>query len=286
MDLAAYRVVQEALTNALKHAGPARAASHIRYEPDELLLEVSDDGVGTARTADDLGGGHGLVGMRERVALYGGELETGPAPRRRLRGARPDPARAEAVPMSVRVLLVDDQALIRAGFRMILEAEEDIDVVGECADGTEALDSAKRLAPRRGADGHPHARDGRHRGHAPARRSTTPDAAQVLMLTTFDLDEYVYDALRAGASGFLLKDVPADQLVEGIRVVAGGDALLAPSVTSRLIREFSRTPPVAARAAAHARGPHAARARGLPAARARDVERRDRGRARGVARPR
>jgi DNA-binding NarL/FixJ family response regulator len=145
--------------------------------------------------------------------------------------------------VSVRVLLVDDQALIRAGFRMILEAEEDIEIVGECADGTQAIDSVKRLRPevvlmdirmpemdgieatRRivGADGDP--------------------PVKVLMLTTFDLDEYVYDALRAGASGFLLKDVPADQLVAGIRLVAQGDALLAPSVTRRLIQEFSRSAP-------------------------------------------
>jgi DNA-binding NarL/FixJ family response regulator len=141
--------------------------------------------------------------------------------------------------MSIRVLLVDDQALIRAGFRMILDAEEDMEVVGECADGTQAVDSVRRLSPDvvlmdirmpemdgieatrliAGGDG-----DG---------------APRVLMLTTFDLDEYVYDALRAGASGFLLKDVPAEQLVDGIRVVAEGDALLAPSVTRRLIHEFS-----------------------------------------------
>jgi DNA-binding NarL/FixJ family response regulator len=145
--------------------------------------------------------------------------------------------------MSVRVLLVDDQALIRAGFRMILDAEDGIEVVGECADGTQAVDSVKRLKPdvvlmdirmpemdgieatRRIAGGD---------GESPVR---------VLMLTTFDLDEYVYDALRAGASGFLLKDVPAEQLVEGIRVVAEGDALLAPSVTRRLIHEFSRSGP-------------------------------------------
>ena len=143
--------------------------------------------------------------------------------------------------MSIRVLLVDDQALIRAGFRMILDAEEDMDVVGECADGTQAVDSARRLKPDvvlmdirmpemdgieatrliAGGDG-----DG---------------SPRVLMLTTFDLDEYVYDALRAGASGFLLKDVPAEQLVDGIRVIAEGDALLAPSVTKRLIHEFSRS---------------------------------------------
>jgi DNA-binding NarL/FixJ family response regulator len=144
--------------------------------------------------------------------------------------------------MSVRVLLVDDQALIRAGFRMILEAEEDLEVVGECADGTQAIDSAKRLKP------HVVLMDIRMPemdGIEATRRIVQADGdapARVLMLTTFDLDEYVYDALRAGASGFLLKDVPADQLVEGIRLVAGGEALLAPSVTRRLIEEFSKAP--------------------------------------------
>jgi DNA-binding NarL/FixJ family response regulator len=145
--------------------------------------------------------------------------------------------------MSVRVLLVDDQALIRAGFRMILEAETDIEVVGECADGTQAIDSVKRLKP------HVVLMDIRMPemdGIEATRRIVTNDGegpVRVLMLTTFDLDEYVYDALRAGASGFLLKDVPAEQLVSGIRTVAGGDALLAPSVTRRLISEFSRTAP-------------------------------------------
>ena len=142
--------------------------------------------------------------------------------------------------MSIRVLLVDDQALIRAGFRMILDAEEDIEVVGECADGTQAVDSVRRLKPdvvlmdirMPAMDGIEATRliaDGGGEG-----------VPRVLMLTTFDLDEYVYDALRAGASGFLLKDVPAEQLIDGIRVVAEGDALLAPSVTRRLIQEFSR----------------------------------------------
>jgi DNA-binding NarL/FixJ family response regulator len=142
--------------------------------------------------------------------------------------------------MSVRVLLVDDQALIRAGFRMILEAEEDLEVVGECGDGTQAIDSVKRFSPDVVLmDIRMPEMDG-----IEATRRIVGDgetAVKVLMLTTFDLDEYVYDALRAGASGFLLKDVPADQLVAGIRLVAQGDALLAPSVTRRLIREFSRS---------------------------------------------
>jgi DNA-binding NarL/FixJ family response regulator len=145
--------------------------------------------------------------------------------------------------VSVRVLLVDDQALIRAGFRMILDAEEDIEVVGECADGAQAVDSARRLSPDVILMD---IRMPEMDGIEATRRivGAEGDAARrVLMLTTFDLDEYVYDALRAGASGFLLKDVPAEQLVEGIRVVARGEALLAPSVTKRLIHEFARAGP-------------------------------------------
>jgi DNA-binding NarL/FixJ family response regulator len=143
--------------------------------------------------------------------------------------------------MSIRVLLVDDQALIRAGFRMILEAEEDLTVVGECGDGTQAIDSVKRFSPDVVLMD---IRMPEMDGIEATRRIVGGDgetAVKVLMLTTFDLDEYVYDALRAGASGFLLKDVPADQLVSGIRLVAQGDALLAPSVTRRLIQEFSRS---------------------------------------------
>ena len=142
--------------------------------------------------------------------------------------------------MSIRVLLVDDQALIRAGFRMILDAEDDIEVVGECADGTQAVDSVRRLKPDVVLmDIRMPEMDGIEATRRIAAREGEA-GPRVLMLTTFDLDEYVYDALRAGASGFLLKDVPADQLVDGIRVLAQGEALLAPSVTRRLIHEFSR----------------------------------------------
>jgi DNA-binding NarL/FixJ family response regulator len=145
--------------------------------------------------------------------------------------------------MSVRVLLVDDQALIRAGFRMIHEAEEDIEVVGECADGTQAIDSVTRLKPDVVLmDIRMPEMDGIEATRRIVERDGDPPV-RVLMLTTFDLDEYVYDALRAGASGFLLKDVPADQLIAGIRMIAQGEALLAPSVTRRLIAEFSRSAP-------------------------------------------
>ena len=151
--------------------------------------------------------------------------------------------------MSVRVLLVDDQALIRAGFRMILDAEKDMEVVGECSDGTQAVDSVRRLKPdvvlmdirMPEMDGIEATRlisaDG---GRAEGEGGGGP---KVLMLTTFDLDEYVYDALCAGASGFLLKEVTAERLFDAVRVVAAGDALLAPAVTRRLIGEFARMRP-------------------------------------------
>ena len=143
----------------------------------------------------------------------------------------------------IKVLLVDDQQLIRAGFRMILGAEPDIEVVGECSDGAQAVDSAARLRPDVVLmDIRMPEMDGIEATRRIIRAGADPPA-RVLMLTTFDLDEYVYDALRAGASGFLLKDVPAEQLADGIRLVANGEALLAPSATRRLIQEFARTSP-------------------------------------------
>jgi DNA-binding NarL/FixJ family response regulator len=148
--------------------------------------------------------------------------------------------------MNVRILIADDQALVRAGFKMILDAEDDLDVVGEASDGGEAVALAERLEPQvvlmdirmPEVDG------------IEATRRIIAAAGErpvrVLMLTTFDLNEYVYEALRAGASGFLLKDVPPEQLVAGIRVVAGGEALLAPSITKRLIQEFATARPAPA----------------------------------------
>ncbi|HZQ65315.1 MAG TPA: response regulator [Gaiellaceae bacterium] len=141
-----------------------------------------------------------------------------------------------------RVLIVDDQALVRTGFRMILEAETDLEVVGEAADGLEAVEQARRLEPDVVLMD---VRMPEVDGIEATRRllETHGSQAKVVMLTTFDMDEYVYEALRAGASGFLLKDVPPEQLVAGIRAVASGDALLAPSVTRRVIEEFVRRPP-------------------------------------------
>jgi DNA-binding NarL/FixJ family response regulator len=139
----------------------------------------------------------------------------------------------------IRVLIADDQALVRAGFRMILDAEGDMEVVGEAEDGEEAVRRSAGLRPDVVVmDVRMPVLDG---VAATARLLAPPDAPEaprVLVVTTFDVDEYVYDALRAGASGFLLKNAPPEDLVRAVRVIAAGDALLAPSVTRRLLLEF------------------------------------------------
>lgn len=147
--------------------------------------------------------------------------------------------------MTLSVLIADDQALMRAGFRMILEAEPDLKIVGEAADGREAVAEAARLRPDVVLmDVRMPEMDGIE---ATRQLLDANGDTKVVMLTTFDMDEYVFEALRAGASGFLVKDVPPEQLVAGIRSVASGDSLLAPSVTQRLIQEFVRRPPDALR---------------------------------------
>jgi DNA-binding NarL/FixJ family response regulator len=137
-------------------------------------------------------------------------------------------------------MIADDQAMVRAGFRMILDAEPDIEIVAEAGDGLEAVSLADRytidvvLMDIRMPE---------LDGIEATRRLAQRSSAHVLMLTTFDLNEYVYEALRAGASGFLLKDAPPERLVDAIRVVASGEALLAPTITRRVIEEFARRPP-------------------------------------------
>jgi DNA-binding NarL/FixJ family response regulator len=143
--------------------------------------------------------------------------------------------------VSIRVLIADDQALVRAGFRKILEADREIEVVGEAADGREAVECSRAHVPdvvlmdirMPGLD-----------GIAATRRLSDEmkDGPRVLVLTTFGLEEYVYEALRAGASGFVLKDDPPEQLLAAIRTVAGGDALLSPTITKRVIKQFVRIP--------------------------------------------
>ena len=144
--------------------------------------------------------------------------------------------------MSVRVLVVDDQALVRAGLGVILGAQPDMEVVGEAADGFEAVEAAGRLRPDVVLMD---IRMPRLDGLEATRRILEAGAEarpRVMILTTFDTDEHVFEALRAGASGFLLKDAPREQLVQAVRTVAAGEALLAPSVTRRLIEQFSRRP--------------------------------------------
>jgi DNA-binding NarL/FixJ family response regulator len=144
--------------------------------------------------------------------------------------------------MTVRIVLADDEQLVRAGFRLILESEPELEVVGEAANGAEAVELVTTLDPdvvlmdiqMPEMDGLEATRRIAALGRA--------ETSRVLILTTFEVDEYVYEALRAGASGFLLKRTPAADLIAGIRVVAGGDALLAPSVTRRLIDQFAHRP--------------------------------------------
>ncbi|MGW3952462.1 response regulator [Streptomyces sp. NPDC004752] len=155
--------------------------------------------------------------------------------------------------MTTRVIIVDDQAMVRAGFAALLAAQSDIDVVGEAPDGAQGVELSRRT--------HPDVvlmdvRMPEMDGLQAARRILAPPPGgggtalgehrpRVLMLTTFDVDDYVYEALRAGASGFLLKDAPPADLIAAVRVVASGDALLAPSVTRRLIADFARQRPAA-----------------------------------------
>jgi len=143
--------------------------------------------------------------------------------------------------LSIRVLLADDQAMVRAGFRMILECEPDIEVVGEAEDGDQAMSATLRLRPdvvlmdiqMPGLDGL----------RATQRITETRDLpSRVVILTTFERDDYVFDALRSGASGFLLKNAPPEELVHAVRVVNAGEALLAPSVTRSIIEQFARRP--------------------------------------------
>jgi DNA-binding NarL/FixJ family response regulator len=141
----------------------------------------------------------------------------------------------------IRVLIADDEALVRGGFRMILEAQADLQVVGEAADGQQAIQRARELSPDVVLmDIRMPVLDGLE---ATRRLLTSPTPSKVVMLTTFDLDEYVYQAMRVGASGFLLKTAPPSELAAAVRAVVGGEVLLAPPITRRLVEQFVRRPP-------------------------------------------
>ena len=219
VELSAYRIVQESLTNVLRHSGADDAVVAIRYGLEDLTVEVTDNGRnGTAPSRD----GTGLTGMRERVALLHGEFRAG---------------------STSDGFSVTAQPLVRAGLRTLLDEEADIEVAGDATNGEEAVAAVTALAPNVVLmDIRMPVLDGLE---ATRRITAHRCAARIVILTTFDLDEYVFQALRAGASGFLLKDATGDEIVRAVRVAASGDALLAPYVTRRLIERFSGHTPSA-----------------------------------------
>ncbi|MFC5692502.1 response regulator [Amycolatopsis mediterranei] len=213
--ISAYRIAQESLTNVLKHAGAASARVGIAYHGRCVEVRITDDGAG-ART----GGGPSSYGMRERTDLYGGTFEAGPRP--------------------------DDQPLVRAGLAGLLEAAPGIDVVAEAANGVDAVASATATRPDVVLMD---VRMPELDGISATRRILSRDPGwqpRIIILTTFDISEYVYTSLREGASGFLLKDTPADRVIAAIHAVAAGDVLLSPRITRRLIESFARHHVVAA----------------------------------------
>ena len=237
IDLSAYRIVQEGLTNALKHARASHAEVTVRYAPDEVGIEVHDDGTGatpsdgTARPRTDR---H----PRARQTLRRRD-DRRHDKRRRVHAQHPPPTHPRPA-MTIRVLIADDQSMVRAGFRMLLAGEQDMEVVAEASNGLEAVAKAARFDPTVILmDIRMPELDGLQ---ATRRILATDNTARILILTTFGLDEYVYEALSAGASGFVLKDDPPEQLIEAVRTVAAGDALLSPAITKRVINQFTRIP--------------------------------------------
>ncbi len=252
---AAYRIAQEALTNAIKHAGGAHIDLTMSCSSRDFRLVVADDGLGAGASRSSHGG-RGIPGMTERASVLGGRLDRRAAIRRRLH-RRSHPAQnagrirctapatlGSGRPVTISVLIVDDDTLVRAGVRMMIETQDDLSVAGEADNGDDAVRLAGELDPdvvlmdirMPGVDG----LEATRRLTSAATTDDQPDRPRVLVLTTFELDDYVFEAVRAGASGFLLKRTPPEDLLDGIRTVAHGDSLLSPSVTRRLMSEFAR----------------------------------------------
>ena len=285
-QLTVYRIVQESLTNVLRYGRSlGRVDVAIARDGPTVTVDVVDDGKGTVDSggsaaapaalgsAGPVGTGRGLAGMLERARIYAGTVEAGRSARSRLARARraalerrqrkqrhmsQGVAMGEAGP--IRILLVDDQPLLRMGFRLILEGEDDLGIVGEASDGAEAIRQVRELAPDVVLmDVRMPVLDGIEATRAITRSGA---GARVIILTTFDLDEYAFAGLQAGASAFLLKDVAPAELVSAVRVVASGDAVVAPRITRRLLETYVR-----GNAAAPAAGsPRRARQRPGPAA--------------------
>ena len=235
VELTAYRLVQEALSNAGRHAPGAMVTVAFARDPDVVVS------VRNGPTDRPSGGGRGTDCSG---CASGWQCSTASCPRGRSgRGFRSAHCwfRSRWWCGVIRVLVVDDQAMVREGFAALLSAQPDITVVGDAANGAEAVAACRRLDPDVVLmDVRMPVMDGLV---ATGRILDVPAGAtppKVLILTTFDLDDYVFGALRAGASGFVLKDAPAAELSHAVRVVAAGDALLAPSVTRRLIADYTR----------------------------------------------
>ena len=235
IDLSAFRIIQEAVTNVVRHAGTGQCQVLIDQQDGQLSIEVTDSGRGGSHGRDRLRDHrHARARRAARRRLLGR-----PAPRRRLPRRRPA-ASPRAGPMTIQVILADDQPLIRAGLRRLIDQTPGIDVAGEAGTGAEAVQLARDTSPdvvvmdirMPGMD-----------GIEATQMITAGDTrARVLVLTTFDDDDYVYGALRAGASGFLVKDMALEDILTAIRVVAAGDAIIAPGVTRRLIAQFASQP--------------------------------------------
>ena len=238
VDLAAYRILQEALTNAHKY-GTGTAHLTVTYTVDAVTLDVVNT---VAEDRIPSRSGYGILGMRERAATAGGTLDTQASRRPVRRARRPTRPSTESRAMTIRVLLADDQALIRAGYKMILDAEPDLEVVGEAVNGRDAVFLARTT---RADVVLMDLRMPEVDGIEATRRIAADDdlaGVRILVLTTFENDENVLHAVRAGASGFLGKNVGPDELIHAIRIVAAGDALLSPKATRGLVQHVLDQP--------------------------------------------